>query len=160
MLPAASLAWLPVTLPATSFTAPLTSCFMPSVRFLSMMQSSSGSASFAAGSIYAVTALQTREANVRRCSLSRRRRIIRSLQNLCKVRRVRRQRRNRAGNLVGRLLQVDVIGVAHGFAHPIGGTPGGNGETDIGQCLVQLCGDVVGAIFVAHHADDGDLAEG
>jgi len=62
-----------------------------------------------------------------------------------------------AGDGLGRLLEVDVVLAAHRLAHPVGGAARGDGEADIGERLIQLGGDVVRAVLVAHHPTTATL---
>ncbi len=54
-------------------------------------------------------------------------------------------------NSLGRLGQIDVVGVAHGLAHPVGDRAGRNGEPDVVQGLEDLRRDVMRPVLVAHH---------
>ena len=54
---------------------------------------------------------------------------------------------------------VEVDGL-HGLPDPVGGALCGDGETDVAECLGELCEDVVGPVFVAYDGNPRDAVLG
>src|SRR6185312_3717038 len=77
-----------------------------------------------------------------------RRRIRAALQQPRQMRRIAGLGPDRAGQRLGRFLQVDVVGLVHRLADPVAGTAAGDGETNVGERLVELRGDVMRTVLV------------
>jgi len=69
------------------------------------------------------------------------------LQQARKMRRIGGEHRGRLGDGLGRRAEILVHDVALRLADPIGHASGRRGEPDLGQCLDQLGGAVMGAVF-------------